>query len=257
MTNATPLLFHVHIMKTGGTTVRNSIIEALGEQQYRDLRPQSLEGYFPLLYRFHDKSRKSLLSIKDNAIEEFRRLTRKDNKSFLTVRSAGGHVAIYHAPKIKRTVKAVALIRDPIERMASMYYSTNRMLKTSSTVPRTAWRRAYLADSFEQFAQYRIDNIDKWPLCQQCRYLSRSGTSDEAIHNINSGAISIGVTECMPDFIIKIENYLEINMDRSRHDNKMNSRPPIENLSKPMLRDLKIACAEDLRLYEFALKRVF
>lgn len=249
------LLFLVHIMKTGGTTVRNEIIRILGPEAYRDLRPDPVESLERGLSLWHDQMRRRILRAQDNVRHALKDALGRPNQSYRHVRAAGGHVGLFSRPRPPhRRVRVLTLLRDPVDRFLSLYYYMTPKTPPAQP-PKAHWKRLYLAGDVEEYVTLRLKNADTWRFNTQCRYFALSGDPDEACANVDRAVYLGAPTDRLPEFLTLLSRATGTDFNTKAFSNRHARRPRTDPLGSGLRSKLAAALDDDQRLYDHVAER--
>lgn len=244
------LLFLIHIMKTGGTTVRNEIIRVLGAEAYRDLRPDPVESLDRGVALMQDQMRRRLLRARDNAQALIRDMFGQPNQSYRHVRAAGGHVGLSSCPSLRRRkTRVLTLVREPVDRFLSLYYYMTPK-RPPARPPRARWRRLYLTGDVEEYVTRRLANADTWRLNTQCRYFALSGCPREACANIDRHLFLGAATDQLPEFLRVLCDAAGLDFNTNAYSNRHGRRPRTDPLGSTLHAQLSKALEDDRRVYD-------
>ena len=179
------VLVHVHIPKTGGSTLRRQFVEALGEERVLVLgsnkiahwrRSYAEEYQWRALY-----GARRLLGGLTGAHPLAEGASRAQLGQCCVM---AGHVALGREPKIGKKPVYVGLVRDPHDRMMSEYYFISERIKRGHTRPN---RRSLIHDprlGAPQSLDELLDRIEQHAIPNwrnaQCRHIHPSATFEAA-----------------------------------------------------------------------------
>lgn len=163
-----PVLGFVHIPKTAGSSVLTALFQAVGAENSRMLLPYVIESGEKGLLRRHLCLRRSLLELRQTARHEAHRIMSRPNRSFRTVRVIAGHRPVWCFPRVRRDMCFAVLLRDPLERMASLYrFDRAKPLRKRGVVP--AAKAAAAMPTFEAYAEKVLEAPERWESNPHCR----------------------------------------------------------------------------------------
>lgn len=236
------LIVFTHIPKTGGGSLTQIFRDNFPAEQIVDISQLKLR-------EVPDSLAQSLLR------QEIQRLDR-------SVRVIHGHVNFSYDVQryLDRDCTSMTLLRDPVERVVSLYYFVRR-LNNGNKIAAEIMRKNLSLDDFALYETFQpMDNI-------QVRYLANSRGPDsnlqschrylleEAKANLIDRFDMFGVTEDFGSFAMRVCKDFNLAYDPSHRLNS-SGRPPLEEISTETLEKIRQRNAFDLELWEFAKKHL-
>ena len=219
------ILIFLHLPKSGGTTLKSVI-----ERQYGSSCIYDIPKYKP------------------REIEDT--IKRKRNRLEVVM----GHLGFGWHYLLDKPFKYITMLRNPIERIVSLYYFSKKY----------EWQPYYeLANSLslEEFASIEsnreicnyqtalLSGIVQAPT--STRELPQKKHLQEAIENLNTHFINVGITEKFDESILLLQDSLSWEMPFYRRLQVVADRPKIVDLNKRILDTIKRNNELDLELYSW------
>ncbi|MBT2686890.1 sulfotransferase family 2 domain-containing protein [Bacillus sp. ISL-47] len=223
------ILIHVHIPKTGGTTL-NKIIN----NNYND-------GLIKSVYDT-DESVRNL---------KFKELSKK-NISCIEGHFPFGIHAYFNVPYVY-----ITLLRNPIDRVISEYYFTHSFSWPSWLDKNNPDHKKYFNLSLEDFIKYPAMRN------KQTRFISGNFNTElldcdlnKAIENIEKYFIVAGTTEMFDESVFLMKEMLGWKNSKYIKSNVTKKRPKLNDLTSDIRQLIEEYNKFDLELYSFAKRRL-
>ncbi len=219
-----PRIGIVHIPKTAGTWLRNSLIDVYG---WRSVCPYVFEGQYP------------------------------ENRSELeSYRIISGHFGYRYASRLG--VPLVTVLRDPYDRLISLYYYWREVPGGSELAKRFPFEE-FLGMVHEPEVLMNVVNTQTYQIALGHRLADRarlaSLTPDEVLskakENLEKFSV-VGITEDIPALTRGMREVLGIPIGTvRRHDNKTGSRPKKGDMDQRLIEKMTPCVELDVQLYEW------
>jgi len=217
----TPLDFFIHVPKAAGTTMLH-IIEA---------------EYPP----------GSVLSFRDVAESDYPRMLQQMKDS---VRIVAGHLHFGFARFFPKPCRSFAILRDPVERLLSLYYFIGR-------------EKSHPAHEAFLEGRVSLEKLARRQGTTQARFIAGYALEDavtddrllaQARENLANSLVAFGLTERFDESLLLFNEALGWNVRRYARANSARNRPSQQARSAEEIEVIRAHSAVDLALYEFAQK---
>jgi len=232
------LIVFTHIPKTGGGSLTQIFRDNFPAEQVVDISRLKLR-------EFPDNQAQLLLKQEIQSLDQ-------------SVRVVHGHVNFSYGVQrfLRRECTSITLLREPVERLVSLYYFVRRQSNGNKIAAEITQRNLSLDDFAFYETSQPMDNI-------QVRYLANSRGPDsnlqfchrylleEAKANLLNRFDMFGVTESFDAFARRICNDFDLTFDPSHRLNG-SGRPSLDEISIETLDKIRQRNMFDLELWEFA-----
>jgi hypothetical protein len=236
-------LVFLHLPKTGGTSLRSALRVA-----YRADEAAFIYGARDL----------------DEAMTQERFEALPDER-LRSLRLVMGHVKFGLHVRIGRPCRYVALIRDPVERVVSLYYHYRNLPGIRFAGPghrerlRLRWKRISLEDWVFREARIAADNL-------MVRNIAGSATApfgqcsealyEQALRNVDQHFAALLVCEDMARSVSVLSRIIERDLPAVGRENANPRRPALEGIEPAVIARIRDLNRFDLRLHELARDRL-
>lgn len=239
-------LCFLHVAKTGGTTLRESLKRAYGKEERAFVyEPDRLRGAI--------------------SREQFADLPRS---SRVRLRLVAGHYPYGIHRDVGRSCRYLTVLRDPVERVVSLYYHFQQMhlsraqrLDPRLRLERLRARRNPMSLEEWVFGQHHLAADNGMTRNLAARSRVRFGQCpddllDEALEHVDSHFAAMLVTERLDESVSLMESITGRKLERLGRANTNSKRLPLDQLDPELLQRIRELNHLDVRLYGIARSRL-
>lgn len=241
----THVIVHVHIPKTGGSTLARIFKDAFGRERIMARPNENLEGFETGWLRAQNRLRLSAERQGERLTDLVKRAGGHRRPRPVVV---GGHAALADLPGDGRTPLIIALVRRPADRLLSEYWFTRARLERLGGRSRDPKKRLVGRLSVEEYVDHVIRNADRLPVNNQCRFLSGRPSFAAAREVVDQKLWLASPLPRFDRFVELLETGLGLTLPRAAPRNRSRLRPEGEALDPALAARLDRVMNEDVML---------
>ncbi len=207
-------LFFLHIPKAGGSTLHNILEKSYKGKSILTLKPDIVHPNGNTSLRYLNMVQKKIQQIDPDELNKYHLIK--------------GHFYFGIHNKINSSYKYITIIRNPIERIISLYYFIKRR-KNNAFYNLT--NQISLYDFVK--GNFEINNLQtKMLVGEKFHSFDENSLINIAQNNINNHFHLVGITERLDEFLILLNKELGIKLITYRIQNKSQNKPSIIDIDK-------------------------
>lgn len=241
----THVIVHVHIPKTGGSTLTRIFKDAFGRDRVQARPNENLEGFEAGLLRVQNRLRLAAERRGERIAGLFARAAGRRPPRPVVV---SGHASLAGLPGDGRTALPIALVRRPADRLVSEYWFTKDKLGEAGGRSRDPKKRLVARLSVNEYAEHVIRNADRLPVNNQCRFLAGTPSFAAAREVVDDVLWLAAPLPRFDRFVEMIEAGLGLTLPRAAPRNRSRLRPDGEALDPVLAARLDRIMNEDAML---------
>ncbi|MEM6944792.1 MAG: hypothetical protein AAF565_13665 [Pseudomonadota bacterium] len=242
------VLFLMRIPKTGSTSLALMLGSHFPAEARAKLLGRSLDGWDHGLARIHDQFRRWMVrSSRGFAARAGAVIGRPDPVA--TARFLEGHHPIWAPIRTRKRVRAVTVLRDPVDRFLSNLAFIRNRARTRA-LPRSQVKTGALALEPDAFVRGLLASSARTRLNSHCLYLTPTARFEEAARALDEHLIMAALYEDLPLLNETVASWLGEPPAAMRREKTGMREAEDLTLSPQTTADLRAALAEDYRLLD-------
>jgi hypothetical protein len=241
------VLVHVHIPKTGGSTLVAMLEAAFGAERVRTLPGRNLEGFESGLVRLQNDMRLWA----ERTGQWFASVPARARASRPAPAVVTGHVALPDFPRDGRLPLPIALVRRPADRLASEYWFTKGRLPAATSRVGDLKKRLVARLSLDEYADHVCRNAGRLPVDNQCRFLAGAPSFARARKVIDEEMFLAAPLPRLDRFVELLEAGLGLELPRLGPRNASTLRPEAPAMDPSMAEAVDRVMREDAQLCDY------
>lgn len=239
------VLVHVHIPKTGGSTLVGMLEAAFGAERVCVLPGRNLEGFENGLVRLQN-------DVRLWAERTGRRLASVPARSGrVSPAVVTGHVALPDFPRDGRLPLPIALVRRPADRLASEYWFTKGRLQAATSRVGDLKKRLVARLSLDEYADHVCRNAGRLPVNNQCRFLAGAPSFARARKVIDDEMFLVAPLPRLDGFVELLEAGLGLELPSLGPRNASTMRPEAPAMDPAVAAAVDRVMREDAQLCDY------